>query len=344
MPKAVARRSSGEPVKLPPIRPEESITPNMPVWPKNTTSDRKKPKAGLALAKRREAKGDVTLQRARALQHDLAIDTVTTPPATPRDADARMLPILVTPLAGPTAARGATPQRPVGSPPSPPSPPASSRRGPRTRKPSSKKALAPLCAASPKGARELRPTSAAASPAVSTSSRGSGPRAKPLAPAPPLPAPSLAERGGGRAGGSAGSRTPRTPTAKRGARDGGSSSARARGDSPRDSAAKAVAPAAALASEAGWAPATPRGATPQRPPPPTDVTTVPTLRPTPYQAWVLPAAPSGATVREATGEQLPTSELGSLFSKGMSSLIKSTLAPAEVDEQWAAVRALVLAC
>lgn len=293
MGRPVARRPAAtsavaaEVIRLPPLRPERDTTsPTMPVWPRSNTVDRARapqPRGGLALARRRNMSGDVALARARTLQRERwtleAKSAHLSPPATPRSARTPR-----TPPAGPLAPLPA--ERPLPSPPGggsravaganrqAASPTAPSRAAPRPRPRS--KALSPIKLQSRASSGTASPTTSVASsvaPAVSA-------RLALAVEAPPLPPPSLAERGGKPA-----------PRSRRTAR-----ASEAAGEVHFDS----VVPS-----------------TPAFP--------------------ALPAALSPAVPQAS--ERMQTHELAALFWGS----IHSALAPAAMDEQWMAVRNLVVA-
>ena len=360
MPVAKARRavSEVEVVKLPPTRPED---PPAAAAPPTTTN---RPRGGLALARRSNGQGGGQVARARALQReDLAIESrpvTISSPASPRTGSsnqqqqleraADQLPPmhLASPKASPSGAAPtpAPPRRPA----SPGSGASSAKRGPRKTKADKKSSATPLNSSSSAGSSKTPPTT----PLVYLSLAPRLPSEAPALPAPSvpeLPAPSLAELGGGKlkkaAAQSPSKRTSKASPAKASKRPQG-----APGPSAEPLAFTSIAPTSeevveqiGAELEAVMPPqlldsvrGVPAAA---RPPPasPAPQQQLPTALRTGLSLPTLPAAPM-PTLPPSSERRLPTNELGSLFWNGL----HSALAPAAMDEQWTAVRRLLVAC
>lgn len=187
-------------IRLPPLRPDvDTTSPTLPVWSRAQAAkpQPRPPRGGLALAGRRNIGGDTAIARARTLGRLEAKAVQLSPPATPRTprtpgSGRRLVPL------PPSAAELVPPQQPAASSPTSDRVPRT-RPGPRTRA-RSKNNLSPI------KREQLRTSSGTASPLTSPASSNASLEAEPRSPlpigAPPLPPPSLAERGGSKTGGS----------------------------------------------------------------------------------------------------------------------------------------------
>jgi hypothetical protein len=327
MGRAVARRPAQQDVvQLPPIRREAGDARPTRASPAQAT----RPRGGLALAQQRPAvRADAA--RARALQMDLKMDARSARPASP-----------VAPTSSPAG------KKQVRKPPSQqqqarkqsPAQPSQARKPSPARKqtPQGKKQTPPPRkhpASPPQPLLELLPLG---SPKAFPQGATSTPKARPLAERPPSPLAGTSPRSKPRtqkahAPSSAGATPPTTlpPPATPPAASPSSRGCRAAASTPKGGRVSGGSSSRGSASGRGRRQLPPRSPRSQAASE-TAMSAMPSARPPP-PPLSLPAAP-----QPEFAAQTPTNDLASLFWNS----VHSALAPAAMDDQWAAVRRLLV--